>query len=71
MIDLSMMKGVRVHPTDCTVRVGPGCTQRDVDHATADTRGSESLLAWILLGTLPVVVGLISLFQAIAEARNA
>jgi hypothetical protein len=31
MIDLSMMKGVRVNPTACTVRVGPGCTQGDVD----------------------------------------
>src|SRR5271163_2737486 len=34
MIDLSMMKGVRVNPVDRTVRVGPGCTQGDVDHAT-------------------------------------
>jgi len=34
MIDLSMMKGVRVDPTARTVRVGPGCTQGDVDHAT-------------------------------------
>src|SRR5260221_1486388 len=34
MIDLSMMKGVRVNSTACTVRVGPGCTQGDVDHAT-------------------------------------
>ncbi len=34
MIDLSMMKGVRVNPTARTVRVGPGCTQGDVDHAT-------------------------------------
>src|SRR5258708_19472812 len=34
MIDLSMMKGVRVNPTAHTVRVGPGCTQGDVDHAT-------------------------------------
>src|SRR5260370_5095536 len=34
MIDMSMMKGVRVNPTACTVRVGPGCTQGDVDHAT-------------------------------------
>src|SRR2546429_9003127 len=34
MIDMSMMKGVRVDPTACTVRVGPGCTQGDVDHAT-------------------------------------
>jgi FAD/FMN-containing dehydrogenase len=34
MIDMSMMKGVRVNPTACTVRAGPGCTQGDVDHAT-------------------------------------
>src|SRR6185312_14715468 len=34
MIDMSMMKGVRVDPAARTVRVGPGCTQGDVDHAT-------------------------------------
>src|ERR1700674_2804116 len=34
MIDMSMMKGVRVNPTAGTVRVGPGCTQGDVDHAS-------------------------------------
>jgi FAD/FMN-containing dehydrogenase len=34
MIDMSMMKGVRVDPTARTVRVGSGCTQGDVDHAT-------------------------------------
>src|SRR6266446_9026986 len=34
MIDMSMMKGVWVNPTAGTVRVGPGCTQGDVDHAT-------------------------------------
>src|SRR3954454_24005649 len=34
VIDLSMMKGVRVGTTSRTVRVGPGCTQGDVDHAT-------------------------------------
>src|SRR6266568_7134216 len=34
MIDMSMIKGVRVNPTAGTVRVGPGCTQGDVDHAT-------------------------------------
>src|SRR5258708_10064889 len=34
MIDMSMMKGVHVDPAACTVRVGPGCTQGDVDHAT-------------------------------------
>jgi FAD/FMN-containing dehydrogenase len=33
MIDLSQMKGVRVDPGTRTVRVGPGCTQGDVDHA--------------------------------------
>jgi len=34
MIDLSMMKSVRVDPAVCTVRVDPGCTSGDVDHAT-------------------------------------
>jgi FAD/FMN-containing dehydrogenase len=34
VIDLSLMKGVRVDPENRTVRVGPGCTQGDVDHAT-------------------------------------
>jgi FAD/FMN-containing dehydrogenase len=34
MICLSMMKGVRVDPANRTVRVGAGCTQGDVDHAT-------------------------------------
>jgi FAD/FMN-containing dehydrogenase len=34
VIDLSMMKGVRVDPEARTVRVAPGCTQGDVDHAT-------------------------------------
>ena len=34
MIDLSPMKGVRVDPGERTVRVGPGCTPGDVDHAT-------------------------------------
>ena len=34
MIDMSMMKGVRVNPTACTDRAGRGCTQGDVDHAT-------------------------------------
>ncbi len=34
VIDLSMMKGVRVDPDGRTVRVGPGCTSGDVDHAT-------------------------------------
>lgn len=34
MIDLSLMKGVRVDPAARTVRVGAGCTQGDVDHAT-------------------------------------
>ena len=28
------MKGVRVDPQNRTVRVGPGCSQSDVDHAT-------------------------------------
>src|ERR1700741_744232 len=34
VIDLGLMKGVRVDPETRTVRVGPGCTQGDVDHAT-------------------------------------
>ena len=34
VIDLSMMKSVRVDPATSTVRVEPGCTARDVDHAT-------------------------------------
>src|SRR5215475_6158855 len=34
VIDLSQMKGVRVDPEARTARVGAGCTQGDVDHAT-------------------------------------
>ena len=34
VIDLSMMKGVHVDPKARTVRVVPGCTSGDVDHAT-------------------------------------
>jgi FAD/FMN-containing dehydrogenase len=34
VIDLSCMNGVRVDPEACMVRVGAGCTQGDVDHAT-------------------------------------
>jgi FAD/FMN-containing dehydrogenase len=34
VIDMSMMKGVRVDPKNHRVRVGPGCTTGDVDHAT-------------------------------------
>ena len=34
VIDLSLLKCVRVDPTARTVRVEPGCTQGDVDHAT-------------------------------------
>ena len=34
VIDLSLMKGVRVDPATRLVRVGPGCTQGDMDHAT-------------------------------------
>jgi FAD/FMN-containing dehydrogenase len=33
VIDLGLMKGVRVDPANATVRVGAGCTQGDVDHA--------------------------------------
>ncbi|HRO11495.1 FAD-binding oxidoreductase, partial [Amaricoccus sp.] len=35
VVDLSAMRGVRVDPEARTVRVGPGCTQGDVDHAAA------------------------------------
>jgi FAD/FMN-containing dehydrogenase len=34
VIDLSMMKGVRVDPAKRTARVGAGCVTGDVDHAT-------------------------------------
>jgi FAD/FMN-containing dehydrogenase len=34
MIDLSLLKGVRVDTVNSTVRVDPGCTSGDVDHAT-------------------------------------
>lgn len=34
VIDMSLMKGVRVDPEARTVRVGAGCTTGDVDHAT-------------------------------------
>jgi FAD/FMN-containing dehydrogenase len=34
VLDLSTMKGVRVDPKNRTVRVGPGCTTGEVDHAT-------------------------------------
>jgi FAD/FMN-containing dehydrogenase len=34
VIDLSLMKGVRVDPVKRTVRVGGGCTWGEVDHAT-------------------------------------
>ncbi len=34
VIDLSMLKSVRVDPSNRTVRVDPGCTSGDVDHAT-------------------------------------
>jgi FAD/FMN-containing dehydrogenase len=34
VIDLSPLKGVRVDPETRTARVGAGCTQGDVDHAT-------------------------------------
>jgi hypothetical protein len=34
VIDLSAMNGVRVEPDARTARVGVGCTQGDVDHAT-------------------------------------
>ncbi|HEY5768564.1 MAG TPA: FAD-binding oxidoreductase, partial [Terrimicrobium sp.] len=34
VVDLSMMKSVRVDPANRTVRVDAGCTSGDVDHAT-------------------------------------
>jgi FAD/FMN-containing dehydrogenase len=34
VIDLSLMKDVRVDPNSRTARVGPGCTSGEVDHAT-------------------------------------
>jgi FAD/FMN-containing dehydrogenase len=34
VIDLSLMKSVHVNPAARTVRVEPGCTSADVDHAT-------------------------------------
>src|ERR1700760_3190586 len=34
VVDLSMMKSVRVDPVSRTVRVDAGCTSGDVDHAT-------------------------------------
>jgi hypothetical protein len=34
VIDLSTMKAIHVDPKNRTVRVGPGCTSGDVDHAT-------------------------------------
>ncbi len=34
VIDMSMMRGVRVDPAKSTVRVGAGCVTGDVDHAT-------------------------------------
>jgi hypothetical protein len=34
VIDLSMMRSVRADPVTRTVRVDPGCTSGDVDHAT-------------------------------------
>ncbi|MGE0419866.1 MAG: FAD-binding oxidoreductase [Acetobacteraceae bacterium] len=34
VIDLALMNGVRVDPATRTVRVGPGCTQGNMDHAT-------------------------------------
>jgi len=35
VIDLSRLKSVRVDPREGTVRVEPGCTHADVDHATS------------------------------------
>jgi hypothetical protein len=38
---------------------------------TAHTVASGSPLGWTLIGILPIVVGLISLYQAVGEARLA
>ena len=43
VIDLSTMKGVRVDPKQKTVRVGPGCTTGDVDHANSCLRSGRPL----------------------------
>ena len=43
VIDLSTMKGVRVDPQQKTVRVGPGCTTGDVDHANSCIRSGRPL----------------------------
>src|SRR5206468_12311895 len=34
VIDLSLMKSIRLEPARRTVRVDPGCTAGDVEHAT-------------------------------------
>jgi FAD/FMN-containing dehydrogenase len=34
VVDLSQLKGIRIDPKARTVRVEPGCTSADVDHAT-------------------------------------
>lgn len=34
VIDMSSLRSTTVSPEDCTVRVDPGCTWADVDHAT-------------------------------------
>jgi FAD/FMN-containing dehydrogenase len=44
VVDLSMMKGVRVDPVARTARVAAGCTQGDLDHA-AQAFGSQPLPA--------------------------
>src|SRR6516165_5809397 len=41
VIDLSLMKGVRVDPKNRTARVGAGCVTGDVDHATQATIASS------------------------------
>jgi FAD/FMN-containing dehydrogenase len=38
VIDLGRMRGIRVDPDTGTVRVEPGCTLADLDHATHDFR---------------------------------
>ena len=41
MLDLSLLKGIRVDPIARTVRVEPGCIWADVDHATACLRAGH------------------------------
>lgn len=48
-LDLSSMKGIRVDPANRTVRVGPGCTQGDVDRASHDTAWNYREATWSMV----------------------